>query len=176
MKKIISIFTILVSLTLIYGSCTKRGPTGIRGVQVEQGPAGPKGDTGPKGNPGENGGASVIASDWLNVSFQKEDDEWLGVMKDTSITQNFLDKGEIDVFIKKDDKVHPLNYFATGKFYVVQDVKIGEIDVHSSFDASADSFRYVLIPGGKKISKARMADKSLLDSYDAFCKYYGIRK
>jgi hypothetical protein len=151
MKNTKLIFLFLFSVAFILGSCTKAGPTGPIGPQGPQGPAGTKGDKGPKGDPGEGGNVNVVTSDWQNIAFKKENGEWVGVIKDTNITQYIVDKGEIDVLIKKDNKVYPLNYFSTGKFYVTQEAKVGEIDIHSSFDASDDSFRYILIPGGKKL-------------------------
>jgi len=174
MKRIQVFLGLLLCVSLAFGGCTKTGPVGPDGAQGAQGPAGPKGEVGPQGDSGEEGSAVIIASDWLSVSFGKQNDEWVGTIDDDAITQNLVDRAEIDIFLKTDGNVYTLNYFKVDDFYVTQDVAIGKITIHSSFDASPCRFRYVIVPAGAP-ADARMSAPDLKD-YHAFCQYYGIAK
>lgn len=79
MKKI-SILIIVLQISIIISSCSRRGdtgdrgatgpqgangPTGIQGITGPQGPTGPQGVTGPQGLPGAAGVTDVIYSSWL---------------------------------------------------------------------------------------------------------------
>lgn len=174
--KRISIYFFIGALCITFGSCTKTGPEGPEGAQGEQGNPGMKGDSGPRGNPGQTGTAEIISSKWVNVNFTKQGDEWLGVINDPDITKMYMDSADANVFIKlkRNDNIYALNYFKVNDFYVTQEVKVGEINVHSSFDASVDSFRYVLIPAGAP-AVARKAKSSTID-YDMIGDYFKLSR
>lgn len=149
MKRVNLLFALFLPLSIFFiGSCTKTGPVGPEGAQGEQGPPGPKGDPGVKGDDGATGSAEIILSDWISIKFRNQDNEWLGYIEDPAITQKYVDSADINIFIKTDGNIYALNYFKVDEFYVTQEVKVGQIIIHSSFDASLDSFRYVLIPAG----------------------------
>ncbi|HEY9561313.1 MAG TPA: collagen-like protein [Anseongella sp.] len=169
MKKLKLMALLTAAALFSFAACEKEGPVG------PQGPAGPQGEQGapgPKGDKGDPGTANVVYSDWIDVKFQKTGSFWLSSLNTPKLTQEILDHGLVIVYYKHTPSgfVYKLNY-TLDDLYIIQQIKVGFIRLHSSFDAS-DPYRYVLVPGGAQARQNRPFND--LNDYHAVCEYYGI--
>lgn len=158
MKRIFSVFSILLLVTaVITSSCKKEGPVGPTGAMGATGPAGP---AGPKG---EAGTANVIYSDWLDLSFlfDKEDKTYFSGIDVPKLTPEILSQGEIKMYVNTgtldDPAVIPLPYVGLDTVKIQYVALKGALQLSSNIDASTRQdqsgnksiqYRYVLIPGG----------------------------
>lgn len=166
----------LIVLCLAVASCS--GEDGSPGPAGPQGAQGPKGDTGDTGAAGANGAsgtngtngtgtgddaASVISSNWLNVTFTYDatSNTYIGGIDVPELTSEILLTGDVRVYLNVDTVVSPalvsLPYTdpKTGMY-----VQVTTFDKSIQFSSSADissklnaanvyvnQFRYVLIKG-----------------------------
>ncbi len=137
-------------MSLIFIACTKVGPPGPRGQQGPVGEPGPTGtEQGPKGPPGvDDPETAVKSSEWKTYKFTKNGEWWTTSIYDTLITEKVVNKAALVVYLKGTDKViHELNYF-NDHLTVNADFEPGQIKIQSTYDASLDSIKYVIIPSG----------------------------
>ncbi|WP_142687369.1 hypothetical protein [Chitinophaga polysaccharea] len=142
-------------------SCTKDGPAGPQGAK------GDKGDKGDKGNIGATGTANVIHSNWMKLGFSGN----AAVIDAPRLTQDIIDKGEINVYVKSPNVVRKLNIEEGGGHYATYVFFKGNIFIYSDIynDYDRDSYRYILIPGGVPARKANIN----WDNYSEVCKSLG---
>jgi hypothetical protein len=179
MKKIYLLSLIATVLSIV--SCSKDGNVGPAG---SQGPTGPTGATGAQGITGASGTANVIYSDWITpATYVKttvfSTSTFTYNIAEPKITQDILDKGTVVVFGKLNgynpaiwptDQVSimpiVINYLSgtTPEIDIWSGVySLGSIQISMKNNnnvygslATAHSFRYVIIPGGVKLSLATL--------------------
>lgn len=189
MKKLIFQIAVIamVTVSMLFTSCSKEGPEGPAGATGSPGPAGAQGPAGPKGDPGT---ANVIYSNWLNVTF----DNGFGQISAPKLTTDILNSGEIkvywnlntsdDPFVVQVPCVVPL-VLLTGDdedgdapdIYVDPYFETGTIHLLSNYNLTSNSgvsqFRYILIPGGTSARKAGPAVD--WNDYNAVKKYLNLK-
>lgn len=164
------LFLILIIVWCIgLTACTKESPDGPQGPQGEQGEPGEKGNPGPPGDDGEEGDVTIIVSEWEKHDFTGTARVWEAEIENEAITQDVLDKADITVYAKINGAVYELNYF-TNTHNITQALALGRIQVYSTFDASDNEFRYIIVPAGAKPSNIQ--GKKL--TYSDYQKLYGF--
>ncbi len=147
MKKLLFLgFTAMVGMGILsFSSCTKDGADGIdgingakgadgqNGVNGAQGNAGASGSQGPQGTPGSSGlkSSTISVSDWVYDEITKQ---YMGFMINNNITQDVLENGLVQVFLKANDGRYvalpatfypnPTTSFKTGFSIMLQQVRI----------------------------------------------------
>jgi hypothetical protein len=172
-------YPLIVIFSLLSLVACQKGDTG------PEGPAGPAGPAGPGGPAGPTGTANVIYSDWLDVTFEPNNDSsnWNAAIRAEALTQEMLNQGEIKVYINfntsSDPVVFPLPYFdgaviINPVFFTDTIALVSTVDA-STVEDSGDKFfqyRYVLIPGGQL---ANIPANVNLDSYADVKKYFKLK-
>ncbi|WP_186755059.1 hypothetical protein [Echinicola salinicaeni] len=139
---------ILLIYAISFSSCVVEGPEGPQGLQGEVGDAGEKGEPGEPGEPGVGITEGVVASEWMTIAFSGENRTWVGIMENPSISQEVLDKGDVLVYYKTSSgAVRELNFFSD-QDNITQQLRLGEIIISSTFDASESEFRYIILNSG----------------------------
>jgi len=150
---------ILIASLIILNSCSSSdgevGPKGDTGASGETGAAGPKGDP---------GSANVIYSNWIPATFTGSGSSYSASITVPKLTQEMLDKADIRVYWTTENRVLTLPYaqVLSGTSYTVhQRFYVGKIELLASYAiTSAQSFRYVIIPGGVTARKKPLSQMS----------------
>lgn len=159
---------LMAILTISITSCSKDGPVGPQGEQGAKGDKGDKGDKGSTGSTGATGTANIIYSNWIKLGFSGNAARIVA----PKLTQDIVDKGEVNVYVKSRNIIRKLNIEEGGGYYATYVFFTGEIYIYSNFytDYDQDSYRYILIPGGVPARKANIN----WDNYNEVCKSLGI--
>lgn len=189
MKTTIKIFSsaIIMATILLMNACKgpqgdvgpqgPKGDTGATGATGATGPAGPKGDTGATGGGGGNTTSSnIYYSDWLTVTFVGSSDNYSATINAPKITQEILNKGTVLTYAWSNitGNVIPLPYAAiNGTTRTTVVYTLGKVLLGATFDASAQKYRYIIIPPGTNIGSGR---KSSVDysNYEAVKAYFNL--
>ncbi len=162
-----------VAAYLVPGSGTAE-PQGPKGDTGPRGPAGPKGDTGPQGPAGT---ANVLYSTWAPLpaasTAAEVDGTWVlpYPISAPSVTNNVVNRGSVDVYLRLDGKTWKLPYVAAVEDPILDDpysivdfyMAPGEIVVYRAVDGCSEpsclvpidadaEIRYVVIPGGQPVA------------------------
>jgi len=117
-----------------------------------------KGNTGPAGPVGPAGPDSVLHSSWitLNTPYNASDSLYEETLTAPAITQRILDSGVILSYVQytQNSVVHIQSIASLGSF-IFEDFIVGKINLASpNFDLTSYLYRYIIIPGSKKINSA----------------------
>jgi hypothetical protein len=171
---LIVIFSLAVLVACKKGDTGPQGPPGDPGAQGAQGPAGPPGVT------------NVVYSDWLDVTFEPNEDStnWFATIAAPKLTQDIVDNGEIKVYVNLGTSdlsaVAPLPYFDGGNiinpiFFADTIFLIANVDASTTNDPDLGGtvlqYRYVLIPGSEV---AALPSNINLDKYADVKKYFKL--
>src|SRR5690349_14738404 len=172
-------YPLIVIFSLFIFVACKKGDTG------PEGPAGPSGPAGPAGPAGPTGTANVIYSDWLDVTFEPNNDSsnWSATIPVDALTPEMLSQGEIKVYINfntsADPVVFPLPYFdgaviINPVFFTDTIALVSTVDAGTIEDTGDKFFqyRYVIIPGGQV---AAIPKNINLDRYADVKKYFKLK-
>ena len=187
MRKQKLLYLVIIAFTFILAGISCEGPEGPTGPE---GPQGPQGEQGPQGPEGPEGTANVIYSDWMNISWNFNDNPTSKAMyieESRVIEDDFIANGSLLIFLKletPDGVAMTALPFISGTdnlYFVIGDVPSegveGILIQLSSTDGSTVQddwsgyqIRYVIIPGG--VPAKMKAD--FLKNYQAVKEYYGI--
>ncbi len=176
---------LFLSLSLFMAGCQK----GDNGTPGADGPAGPAGPAGPQGVKGDSGTANVYYSDWFTPSPYTKDTvfnlyHFYFNQPAASITQKVIDSGSVLVYGKLDGyntaiwptaqvSVLPIivqyKFSSTGitysdtwsSFLTAGNLQIDFVDADNYYSSISTShmFRYIVIPGGVKVTSAAKVEK-----------------
>jgi hypothetical protein len=186
MKKTVKFLsTTIIIITILLTSCKgpqgdigPAGPKGDTGATGATGPAGPKGDTGATGASG--GGSStasnVFYSNWLSVQFTGFD-EFSATITAPKITQEIIDKGTVLTYAKSNitGNVIPLPFAAlNGTTRTTVVYNLGKVLLGANFNASSQTYRYIIFPPGTSIGAGRKANVDF-SNYEAVKAFYDLK-
>lgn len=123
-----------------------------------------KGQTGPAGPIGPAGPDSVLYSSWitLNSPYNTTDSLYEDTLKAPAITSGIIDSGVIVSYIQYPDQnklIHTVSVASLGGV-IFEDYTVGKINLASpSVDLTNLLYRYVVIPGSKKVNGAAVKIK-----------------
>lgn len=138
------------------------------------------------------GTANVMYSSWSNLDSAVRDttidgsNMQAGDINAPQISQEILDKGVVNVYMKFSDDVYPLPYtsYAGGTANVVDflprlnKLLITRFAMDNSGSigfATSLEYRYVIIPGGVAVKSKRSEEQLRNMSYEEVTRYFGIR-
>lgn len=169
-------FVFLISCKGPQGDVGPQGEKGATGATGPAGPQGPKGDTGASGGGGGTTTLSgVFYSDWLSVQFSGFS-EFDAVITAPKITREILDKGTVVTYAKSPSSgnIIPLPFAALdGSTRTTVTYNLGVVNLRATFNASNQTYRYVIFPPGTSIGNGKIANIDLSD-YGAVKKYYNL--
>jgi hypothetical protein len=115
-----------------------------------------KGSTGPAGPAGPAGPDSVMYSSWipLALTYNTNDSLYEQQIAAPSITQGILDSGVVLSYIQYTDAnnaVHIQSIASLGSL-IWDDYSVGQVNMFANLDLSTYLYRYVAIPGSKKVN------------------------
>jgi hypothetical protein len=116
-----------------------------------------KGDAGPAGPVGPAGPDSVMYSDWITLAltFNNTDSLYEQTIIAPSITQGILDSGLVVSYIQYTDQntgeVHIQSIASLGSL-IWDDYSLGKVNMFANLNLSDYLYRYVAIPGSKKVN------------------------
>lgn len=172
-------FVLLTACKGPQGDVGPQGEKGSTGATGATGPAGPQGATGATGATGGSGGTTTLSgvfySDWLSVQFSGFS-EFEAVITAPKITREILDKGTVVTYAKSNisGNVLPLPFAALdGATRTTVTYNLGVVNLRATFNASSQTYRYVIFPPGTSIGNGKKANVDLSD-YEAVKKYYNL--
>jgi len=118
-----------------------------------------KGSTGPAGPAGPAGPDSVMYSSWITLAltYNTNDSLYEQTILAPSITQGILDSGLVLSYIQYTDQstgeVHIQAIASLGSL-IWDDYSVGKVNMFANLDLSTYLYRYVAIPGSKKVNGA----------------------
>ena len=179
------IFTILIIIaTIIFmdsckgekGDIGPSGANGTNGTNGATGPQGPKGDTGASGSGGTTTSSNIFYSDWLSVKFSGSGD-YSATINAPKITQEIIDKGTVLTYAKSNisGNVIPLPFAAlNGTTRTTVVYNLGKVLLGANFDASSQTYRYIIFPPGTGIGLGRKANVDF-SNYEAVKTFYDLK-
>ena len=182
--------TAIIMATILFTSCKgpqgdigPAGPKGDTGTTGATGATGPKGDTGATGATGASGSgggtsttSNVFYSNWLSVQFTGFD-EFSATINAPKITQEILDKGTVLTYAKSNvtGNVIPLPFAAlNGTTRTTVVYNLGKVLLGANFNASSQTYRYIIIPAGTSIGAGRKVSIDF-SNYEAVKDFYGLK-
>lgn len=164
----------------------------------EDGKMGPAGPQGEQGLPGEDGNANVIASDWMDIvwNFQNEATFKAMHIDAAQITEEFIENGgTILMYLKQKDgnnyAVAPLPYaigndqfifiYVNAPSFIPVGIMVQVTSIDTSipvneYDDGTYFFRYILIPGGTPAENALVKEGIDPTNYQAVSDFFNIKK
>ncbi|WP_036156433.1 collagen-like protein [Maribacter forsetii] len=157
------------------------GPQGEQGETGATGPAGEDGTNGTDGTNGEDGNANVIASEWLNTTYDGTVDDVRRSFEVIApeITPEILDTGLIIFYGKKGSEIWGIpssfpflnqnfSWISMGSLRILCDSNDGTTGVGTPYFTS---IRYIVVPSGLTSKNST----SILEmSYYEVMDYYGL--
>ncbi|HEY4965907.1 MAG TPA: hypothetical protein VII28_05880 [Puia sp.] len=121
-----------------------------------------KGSTGPAGPAGPAGPDSVMYSSWITLAltYNTTDSLYEQTILAPSITQGILDSGLVLSYIQYTDNSVPtapvvhIQTLASLGSLIWDDYSVGKVNMFANVDLSTYLYRYVAIPGSKKVNGA----------------------
>lgn len=155
---------------MLIASCSKKGATGATG------PAGPKGDS-----------ATVIYSDWLDVTYQPDTVHtaqgtidtigYYATIKAPQLTLAMLNTADVKVYINTNDAsdpvIYPLPYNGSSGLYIEVSAATQAIDLYSNAQVSTvvsngkkiQQYRYMIVPGNTAANATNWLDYKEVKTY-----------
>jgi hypothetical protein len=122
-----------------------------------------KGSTGPAGPAGPAGPDSVMYSNWAALALDSvpADQLWEETIPASAITQAILDSGLVLSYIQYTDNNNAEHVQALASLgsLIWDDYSLGQINIFANIDLSSYLYRYIVIPGSKKINGAAVKIK-----------------
>ena len=176
------LMSLLIGLVFMFNACKgtqgEVGPKGDKGDTGATGPQGPKGDTGPAGSGGGTTTASnVFYSNWISVQFGGSGENYSATINAPKITQEIIDKGTVVTYAKSNisGNVIPLPFAAlNGTTRTTVVYNLGKVLLGANFDASSQTYRYIIFPAGTSIGAGRKANVDF-SNYEAVKAYYHLK-
>jgi hypothetical protein len=127
-----------------------------------------KGSTGPAGPAGPAGPDSVMYSSWvtLALTYNTTDSLYEQQIAAPTITAGILDSGVVLSYIQYTDQnsvVHIQSIASLGSL-IWDDYSVGQVNMFANLDLSSYLYRYVVIPGSKKINGNKVKVKGYTPS------------